>query len=51
MKHAILYRGTWLMRGSLAHQLHTAGELKKLDGHLKQLDAEDRKRTGEQQLA
>lgn len=39
MKNAVLYKGVWLMPGSEARRLFDAKEWKKLDAHMKALDA------------
>lgn len=44
MRHAILYRGTWLARGSRAFELHEAGQLQALDRHIKEVFEAARRR-------
>jgi len=39
MKNAVLYKGVWLMKGSVAYQLHQDQKIKELDAHMKALDA------------
>lgn len=39
VKGAVLYRGVWLMPNSQAFEFHSKGEWKKLDAHMKALDA------------
>jgi hypothetical protein len=38
MKGAVIYKGMWLCKGSVALELHQKGEWKKLDTHLKEVD-------------
>lgn len=40
MKNAVLYKGVWLVKGSVAYALHQDGKWKELDQHMKRLDAE-----------
>lgn len=49
MKNAILYRALpplWLMPGSEAHKLHTEGNTKKLEEHMKAVMATASKQEG-----
>lgn len=48
MRNAVWYKDCWLCRGSTAYELHEAAlrdpkEWKKLEQHMKQLDANERK--------
>lgn len=40
MRNAVNYKGMWLVKNSTAYALHEAGDFKKLDQHLKKVQAE-----------
>ena len=46
MRGAILYKGVYLMPGSVAHKLHTEKKYKELEAHMKALDAKDKQLKG-----
>lgn len=46
MTGAILFRGIYLMPGSVAHKLHTDKKYKELEAHMKELDEKDKKLKG-----
>lgn len=42
MKNAVLYKGVWLAKTSMAYALYDAKSFEALDKHLKQLDQNER---------
>lgn len=42
MKNAVLYKGVWLAKTSMAYALYDSKRFEALDKHLKQLDQNER---------